>query len=136
LSFAAPFERLEDSLAFAGTQVHAFGIGRGKLGHSDMYPQVQILDYQNDNDFIIELKTLSAGDRLLLAKVTPQGTLGDTVSRVRKRIASGGSQSAGTNDVLMVPRISLDIVRKYSELEGSWLVPTALKTPPDLFPLS
>jgi hypothetical protein len=71
LSFAVPFERLEDSFTFGGVRVRAFGIGRTKASHEKMYPQVQILDYQNENDFMVELKTTPAGDRLILAKVQP-----------------------------------------------------------------
>jgi len=118
LSFEVPFERLDDSLTFAGTRVRAFGIARTKANHDLMYPQIRILDFQSDTNFIIELKTKSEGDRLILAKVQPVGTLGETASIVTRRIANLPDQSAGTNDILIVPRIGFDLLREYVELEN------------------
>jgi hypothetical protein len=137
LSFAVPFERLEDSFTFGGARVRAFGIGRTKASHDNMYSQVQILDYQDENDFVVELKTTPEGDQLILARVQPQGTLQNTVTAVRHRIArSSQPEPAGTNDVLIVPRIAFDLLREYTELERRWLVPAGTNVAPDLSLLS
>lgn len=136
LSFAVPFERLEDSFTFGGVRVRAFGIGRTRASHERMYSQVQILDYQDENDFVVELKTTPGVDRLILARVQPQGTLRDTVTAVRQRGARSQAEPAGTNDVLIVPRIAFDLLREYSEIEGRWLVPAGGKVAPDLVLLS
>jgi hypothetical protein len=136
LSFAVPFERLEDSFTFGGARVRAFGIGRTKASHNSMYSQVQILDYQDEHDFVVELKTTAEGDRLILAQVQPQGTLQNTVTAVRQRVARSQAEPAGTNDVLIVPRIAFDLLREYSEIESRWLVPVAGKVAPDLLLLS
>ena len=136
LSFVVPFERLEDSFTFGGVRVRAFGIGRTKASHEKMYSQVQILDYQSQNDFVVELKTTPEGDRLILARVQPQGTLRDTVTAVRQRVARSQTEPAGTNDVLIVPRFSFDLLREYTELETRWLVPGSSNVAPDLCLLS
>jgi hypothetical protein len=132
LSFSVPFERLDESLPFAGDQVLAFGIGPHKAAQDSMYPQVLILDYQSEDDFVIELRTKSEGDRLILAKVQPKGTLGDTVTSVRERTTQTNVESALTNDLLIVPRMKLDLTREYSEIEGLLLVPQGTNIAKDL----
>ena len=133
LSFPMPFERLDDSFRFANKQVRAFGLGKTKASHEAMCPQVLVLDYQNEDDFVIELKTTAAGDRLILAKVQPKGTLGEMAATIRARSLKRPGQPAGTNDVLIVPRVSLDIIRHFSEIENHWLVPVGRNVAPDLF---
>jgi hypothetical protein len=123
LSFPTPFERLDESLTFGGVRVSAFGIGRYKASLEKLYPQVLILDYQSEDDFVIELKTKSDGDRLILAKLQPKSNLGDTVTTVGSRIAHGQTETAATNDLLLVPRMKLDLTREYSEIEELRLVP-------------
>jgi hypothetical protein len=133
LSFAVPFERLEDSFTFGGARVRASGIGRTKASHDNMYSQVQILDCQDANDFVVELKTTPEGNRLILARVQPQGTLQNTVAAVRQRIARNSHpEPAGTNDVLIAPRIAFDLLREYTEIERRWLVPAATNVAQDL----
>ncbi len=136
LSFPVPFERLDDSFKFQGRQVRAFGLGRTKASHDAMSPQVLVLDYRDKNDFVVQLKTTSAEDRLILAKVEPRGTLGEMVADVRERVQNCPGEPAGSNDVLIVPRMSFDILRKYSEIEGSWLVPIGRDAARDLFVVS
>jgi|SRR5579872_5815805 len=87
-----------------------------------MYPQVLILDYLNENDFVIELKTKSGGDRLLLAKLRPKGSLNETIKNVLERSGPANIESALTNDILILPRIKFDITRKYSEIENRPLI--------------
>lgn len=136
LSFPAPFERLDDSLNFRGEQIRAFGLGKTKASRANMSPQVLVLDYQNEDDFIVELKTTSTGDKLILAKLQPKGTLGELARSVRERVEGRLGQPAGSNDVLIVPRVSLDVVRRYWEIENHWLVPLRRNVASDLFLVS
>ena len=65
-------KRIEEPLTFGKSRVSCFGIGDVyKPGQAAMYGQVQVLDYRNADDFIIELRTKSAGDRLVLASIKP-----------------------------------------------------------------
>ena len=132
LSFPVPFEHLDESLPFAGDQVLAFGIGPHKAAQDNMYPQVLILNYQSEDDFVIELRTKSEGDRLILAKVQPKGTLGNTMMSVQERIARTNVESAATNDLLIVPRMKLDLTREYFEIEGLHLIPQGTNIAKDL----
>ncbi len=77
-----------------------------------------ILHYAGPDDFAVELKTRSAGDRLLLAKVPPEPTLQTTIDKVLKRWAAGPPQTASLGDILMVPRLDFDITRQFTELHG------------------
>jgi hypothetical protein len=133
LSFPVPFERLDDSFRFANKQVRAFGIANAKSHDEARYSEVLILDYQSPENFIVELKTTPAGDRLLLAKVHPKDTLGELVAEIRTRAANYQPQPAGTNDVIEVPKIGFDILREYAEIENRWLVPLGRNVAPDLF---
>jgi len=123
LRFPTPFERLDNTLRFGGMDVPAFGLGSYKASLEQMYPQLLILDYQSEDDFIIELKTKSDGDRLILAKLQPQATLADTLTNVASRILGKSIETATSGDLLSVPRIKLDITRQYTELEGLHLIP-------------
>lgn len=129
LSFPTAFEALEDSFEFGGKRVRAFGIGRTKAAHEQMYPQVLILDYHGSTNFVIELKTTSTGDRLILARIEPDGTLSNVVRSVQERIANCAGEQSQTNDILIVPRIALDLLREYKELEGG-RPPAGLLIPP------
>lgn len=136
LSFSKPFERLDEALTFGGTKVSAFGIGPYKASLDQIYSQVLILDYQSADDFVIELRTKSEGDRLIFAKTQPKSSFGDTVMAVGSRIARGKSETAATNDLLVVPRIKLDLTREYSEIEGLTLVPKGTNVAKDLVLMS
>jgi len=133
LSFPTPFERLDNSLKFGDTPVPAFGLGPYKESLEKMYPQVLILDYQSEDDFIIELKTKSDGDRLILAKMQTQATLADTLTNIASRIAGKPIEAATTNDLLQVPRIKFDITRHYSEIVGLHLIPKDPAVAKDLY---
>ena len=123
LTFPLPFERLDDALTFGGVKVPAFGMAQYKASLEKLYPQVLILDYQNSNDFVIELKTTSEGDRLILAKTQPNHDLAGTVTGVENRLAAAHPELAETNDLLCIPKFNFDLTREYSEIEGLRLVP-------------
>jgi len=48
------------------------------------------------------------------------------------RIKHGQAETAATNDLLLVPRVKLDITREYSEIEGLWLIPKGTNVAKDL----
>jgi Serpin (serine protease inhibitor) len=118
LEFPVPFEKLDDALDFKGMKVRAFGMETYKEQHEQMYPQVLIYDYQNENDFVIGLKTKSEGDRIILAKIEPAETLAATVAKTLKRTTHNKVENAVTNDIFIFPRISFDLSREFNELEN------------------
>ena len=123
LEFATPFEKLGEPLHFQGTKLPAFGMGsKYKREHREMCSQVSVLDYRSPDDFIIELKTKAASDRLILAKVTPGGTLGETIAHVISRCEKAAPAEATDGDILKVPKLNFDLTRSYHEILGRLLV--------------
>ena len=119
LMFSMPFERLDDPLYFGSQAVSAFGVGReDKPGHVNMLDQVSILDYSNSDDFVIELKTQATQDQVILAKIQPGSTLGETIQTVLARIAADTPEPMVAGDWLEIPRIDFDLARTYTELIG------------------
>ena len=136
LEFPRPFERLPDKMSFQGQDVPVFGLGEFKEAHRKLYGQVTILDYESGDDFVIELKTRSPGDRLILAKVAPGATLEATVADVQARTAGAEPTSMLDGDVLSVPKLNFDLTREYRELYGRFLLASNPAVAKDLMVLS
>ncbi len=75
-----------------------------------------VYDYQDNDDFIIELKTRSKSDRLILAKIHPGQTLAGTVAAVDKRIQQSQPGSMQKCADLFIPVIDFDVLRPYNEI--------------------
>ena len=132
MSFVTPFERFDEKLIFGGAHVPAFGIGKFNPSLEKAYSQILILDYRDEDHFVIELKTSAPGDRLILAKVKPKSNLDDTIAFVASRITNSSSEFAGTNDLLLVPRMKIDVTRHYREIEKMRFIPKAANVAKDL----
>lgn len=79
--------------------------------------QIKIVDYTNDDDFIIQLCTTSQDDEVILAKITPQKNLDECVKYVNSRIANGHLEKFNFDcDILWIPTLSFNITHKYNEL--------------------
>ena len=122
MEFAVPFEDLPAPLRFAGADVASFGMREYKTGHRPMYDQVRILDYRDEDDFVIEVLTKSKGDRLILAKTAPAETLAGAIADVQGRIRADSVAAMSAADVLVVPKFNFDVTREYRELLGLHLV--------------
>ncbi len=83
---------------------------------SDLLSQVSILDYVSDDDFVIELKTQSEADQVILAKVQPQATLAETIESVLTREPDPWLEPFKSSDVLKVPMANFDVRRSFDEL--------------------
>jgi hypothetical protein len=102
--------------------VASFGIEKATL-RNPLITQVTVHDYENDDDFIIELETKSESDELILAKVEPSRTLAATVRVVRQRMAKTSSRSyLRDDDSLVVPILDLHVASQIDELLGKRLV--------------
>jgi hypothetical protein len=122
LPFAWNFNRFPRRLSFAGKPVECFGIYQllSKMDKAEkaMADQVVILDHQTNDDFVIELKTRSKTDRLILAKIMPSQTLTATVDAVEKRIRDVRPSSMGQAEDLFIPVIDFDVLKSYDELNN------------------
>lgn len=125
LEFQVPFERITKPVVFGTEQVPCFGIGEEyKDQHFEMLEQFLILDYQSEDDFVIEFKTKSERDRVILAKMRPKPTLKATIEAVQKRAANPEPTQPQIGDVLKVPKFNFDVTRRFTELEGKKLLHT------------
>ena len=125
LPFEWAFKRFEIPFPFGATDVVYFGIQQYLPGDPNMdavASQVVILDYRSANDFMLELKTRSAQDRLILAKISPQATLTDTISQVFTRVAQTHPGPLGKSETLAIPVIDIDRFQAYAELAGQNII--------------
>lgn len=121
LPFRWAFTRFHSNLAFEGYLVDSFGISQLSKDEKDevkMARQVAILDHKSNDDFIVELITLAEQDRLILAKIPPEETLGETISVVKTRISKAKRSRMEEDENLFVPVLDFDILKEYSELYG------------------
>lgn len=127
LPFEAKFDRMKDPLRFHGSlgeqPVVNFGIQHFKStepGDERLRSQIDVLDYVNDNNFVIRLKTLS--DHILLAKIPPYDTLAATWESVAKRLKKpqGGITPPPLvpEEPFAMPNLAFFIERDFNELQG------------------
>jgi hypothetical protein len=132
LEFEKAFQPSEHPLQFGANQVQAFGIEDWDGQAYKLLKQVRILNYRDTNDFIVEFKTKSKGDTLILAKVPAQDTLAETVKDVCSRIEKPLSEQP--DDIrIFVPKIDFNLLRTYDELLGKHLALTNRREYSDWF---
>lgn len=117
LEFVKPFERFDNPLQFAGTKVASFGIKKyNPIDHAELAKQVEVIDYRNDDDFIVSLLSKENNDELVLAKVQPGAGLDDTYREVVQRVEHGEKTALNRNDSVQIPVIDFIVDKEYSEL--------------------
>jgi len=88
--------------------------------------QVSILDYQNEDDFILALNVTSKNDRIILAKILPKATLQETIQFVEERIQSNAldewMKELHMSESLKIPIIAFGLEKKYPELIDKWFL--------------
>jgi hypothetical protein len=131
LPFERAFARMRRGLRFDAREVDNFGILQlipNDRNKARMAEQVLVYDYKSEDDFIVELKTQSKTDRLILAKIPAGATLAETVTGVQTRLRQNkpGSMQGYAN--FFVPVLDFEILRDYKELTtGDSLLELALQ---------
>ncbi len=125
LQFEHPFKRLTEPLTFGGKPTASFGLRPRTTyvaAEAHATEQVVIWDYQNKDDFIVELQPKDASERIVLAKIPPSETLEKTVKTVQSRMVNDDGKwresLLGMRDTFVVPILNFDLRRQYRELEG------------------
>jgi hypothetical protein len=139
-AFAAPFARASWPLHFRDGFVHSFGLwweGDGEqwkrrasqvLVHQPCYSEEEVaalgeaeLDRLYE-EFVVELRPEGDRDRILVALVPPAATLADTVASILARVSERAEKHPhgrlDPRERLEVPRIGLDVTRRFDELAG------------------
>lgn len=127
LKFENEFEVIEEPIKFKsnpmfdGTNVKAFGIKNYKSGSA--YDKiVNLLDYQNEDDFIIGLKSIVDKDEIILAKVSSKDSLIKTIEYVLSRINNKNSSILKEGETLQIPKIDFNIFHEFFDLENRSLL--------------
>ncbi len=115
LPFGEKFDQLTAGLRFQHYKVQAFGLENFRY-QLNAAQQVRIYDYKSRDDFVVELKTQLRNDRLILAKVQPGETLGETIAAVQKRLMDKRPEEMVIGSSLKVPVLNFDLWREYDEL--------------------
>ncbi|MGE3107855.1 MAG: hypothetical protein AB7G11_09575 [Phycisphaerales bacterium] len=130
LQFEHPFDRSDRGLFFSPSAdpsaphgsldpviVQAFGLSNQLKDWSAVASQIIVHDYASPQDFVVELKTKDADDRLIIARLTPGKTLKETVDQAMTRAKADQVQPGVTKDEqFMVPVLNFDVTRQYHEI--------------------
>jgi hypothetical protein len=142
LHFEHPFKRLEEPLSFSSVKVTSFGLKKVSYEQGDYLRarQVEIMDYNSNEDFILSLKPTAKNERILLAKIAPADTLLNTIETVRSRIASiavnDQRKELEEEETIEIPILNFDLLNEYDEFKGKQIVtPGSLQGTPILLAL-
>lgn len=133
LAFAKPFDRQREALPWRGDEgkdaaLQAFGILKvDGATPKELAAQIQILEDRR-GEYIVELRTVSAGDRLILAQAEPKFTLQDTLDAVRERVRQSKARpfAIQVTDQCLIPCIRIALDRIYNEILGRKVLNKAL----------
>jgi hypothetical protein len=124
ITFSEEFERLEKPIMFNGSSpVRGFGMKEFVLDESHIRAgeQVEVIYYNNDNDFVIRLRSRNQDDEIYLAKIPPLKTMAATSSYVLTQVNINRPQGLKVKDTLQIPIIDVDVVDWFLDLEGRCL---------------
>jgi hypothetical protein len=133
LPFEHPFETVESGIRFAGTEglLPAWGINPGhRKGTGDLAAQVRLLHRapaDQADAFVLEFTPKGGKDRILLALVPGSPNLADAWKGVEERVRAGKPRALRERPVLKVPRIRIDMERRYEEILGAPLANEGFK---------
>lgn len=125
LPFQVRFDRVVEPLVFHGAagDVKVEGFGFKELasasGDTDkLWEQVNVLYYQSDEEFVLRLRPKT--DEIVLAKIRPRATLGETLRTVQELIGRTPKPvdrpQLNGGEELLVPRLRFNVLRRYGEL--------------------
>jgi hypothetical protein len=128
LAFSEAFDRNRHPIEFRfgkqSVKVRSFGVdqdaGPNETREHKLEGQVSVRFYAGPDDFVLRLATKASRDELILAKVPPHKTLGDTIAAAGKRIRKGSSEFPhpwSCSEALAIPLIDFNVRRRFSELE-------------------
>jgi hypothetical protein len=132
VKFALPYFQNPKPLMFTDqkgikTQLSSFGIRPDDdYAYYQLREQPQILYEKREKNYdliecIVDLDHTSLPNQIILAMVTPESTLRETLSAIDEKINKNGKKyhhGLGPNDVLIVPDIMWRISHRFAQLEN------------------
>ncbi|XOV66942.1 MAG: hypothetical protein ACFHU9_15045 [Fluviicola sp.] len=111
VKFSAYLTRDVGAINFKGTLVKAFGL---EGGFPNKYNErVKIHDYQNKDDFILQLECKDSLDQIYLAKISPGATLSETYEKAISRVEKDSIRYLKKYDMLKIPFLQFDITENF-----------------------
>jgi hypothetical protein len=77
---------------------------------------VTVYRYKDDDDFIIQLRSLSASDEIVLAKIQPKANLLETIEYTTMEVGLSVPDSLEYRDVVQIPKFNYNVKHSYREL--------------------
>ena len=114
--FPKEFDILEKSNFKNIENVDYFGIDEST--DSSVRNQVDVLYYENNNNFAVKLNT-KTNDEIILARKNNGINFEEIYNEIIKRSQEfKGEKTFGEKDVLKVPNLNMDVLRKFDEVIG------------------
>jgi hypothetical protein len=114
VDFSVPFDEEFNLQIFDEiSRVDYFGF---KLSDPNRQRNLEVIDYRNQNDFILKVNCKDSLDEVYFAKVQNKSTLEETYRSVAERLISGSRQSVCENDIIKIPYLKIDSVFKLDDL--------------------
>lgn len=102
----------EISMSFLGTSVKGFS------PESPTSKGLEILDYDNDDNFVLKLASNNRQDEIILVKGNKDASMRDILNFLKGRLRG---LPLDKQAIVQIPNVKVDVVRKYSALLGSEL---------------
>lgn len=130
LPFTYKFKRNHEALLFTDssgerTSVTSFGLPESVFNDPRQKSQPKVLYHELDEnqeaiEFAIDLDKRSQEDQIVVAYISPESTLEESVKKVQERIAEAEASEDGYDSptVLLVPDTVWQIAHRFTEIEG------------------
>lgn len=117
-SFVKPFDKLKYAEPFANSQEKVQYFGINNASDESLSQNVEVLFYNNSNDFAVKLKT-NEKEEVLLYRTEDSKPFNELYNQMlEKGLNYNGEKEFNKYDELKVPYISIDTLINYGELCG------------------
>lgn len=119
INFKNAFEVVKDGMNFKGKKVDAFGIDRVKgEKQKKLKSQIELLSYNNDDDFIIRLISGEENEELVVAKIPPKKSFNETLDYA----LNNRNKINATIEKFKMPMLAFEAQKSFKELMGRKLL--------------
>ena len=113
-NFKTPFDiLLPDKFANSEENVKYFGIDSSSS--NDLRDNVEVLFYDDNDNFAVKLKTVNNED-VILARIENSNSFEETYNKIKEKEASETNHTFGESDTLKIPNLIVNTSISYDEL--------------------
>jgi len=115
-TFATPFKQLVNNKFNGNGEYRYFGINKNKRDGID---QVEVLFYENSNNYAVKLITQENDEIILLKNSNTENNFLNIYNNIINKSKNyNGNKKLDNKDTLLVPYIKFNAFKEYKELEG------------------